>query len=43
MNHDLSQLNDWFKANKLSLNANKTSYIVFNKSAAVLPHDIGIN
>ena len=40
LNHDLSQLNDWFRANKLSLNANKTNYIVFNKSAAVLPHDI---
>ena len=40
LNHDLSQLNDWLKANKLSLNANKTNNIVFNKSAAVLPHDI---
>ena len=40
LNHDLSQLNDWFKANKLSLNANKTNCIVFNKSAAALPQDV---
>ena len=39
LNHDLSQLNDWLKANKLSLNANKTNYIVFNNSAAALPQD----
>ena len=31
LNHDLSKLNDWFKASKLSLNVNKTNYILFNK------------
>ncbi len=29
MNHDLENLNDWFKANKLSLNASKTKYMLF--------------
>jgi hypothetical protein len=33
MNKDLSTLEDWFRANKLSLNINKTTYMVFqNKS-----------
>ena len=40
LNHDLSKLNDWFKANKLSLNVNKTNYILFNKNTAVLPPDV---
>ena len=31
LNHDLSKLNNWLKANKLSLNVNKTNYILFNK------------
>lgn len=30
MNNDLSSLHDWFKANKLSLNASKTKYMAFN-------------
>ncbi len=30
MNNDLDNLNDWFKANKLSLNASKTKYMSFN-------------
>jgi len=29
MNEELQILNDWFKANKLSLNASKTNYILF--------------
>ena len=40
LNHDLSNLNDWFKANKLSLNVNKTNYILFNKNTVVLPPDV---
>ena len=40
LNHDLSKLNDWFKANKLSLNVNKTNYILFNKNTAVLPPEV---
>ena len=29
MNRDLETLSDWFKANKLSVNASKTKYMVF--------------
>jgi len=29
MNEELEISNDWFKANKLSLNASKTNYILF--------------
>ena len=29
MNEDLRILEDWFKANELSLNASKTNYILF--------------
>lgn len=32
MNNDLSKLNDWFRANKLSLNVNKTNYLLFTNS-----------
>ena len=31
MNKELEVLNDWFKANKLSLNASKTNYVLFTK------------
>ena len=31
MNNDLTILDDWFRANKLSLNTSKTAYMVFNK------------
>ena len=30
-NQGLSQINDWFFANKLSLNAGKTEYMLFHK------------
>ena len=48
MNAELSHLNDWFCANKLSLNTDKTQYILFNKAKSkdnlhlVLP-DLFIN
>ena len=29
INNDLNTLNDWFRANKLSLNTSKTNYICF--------------
>ena len=29
LNHEMAALSDWFKANKLSLNIDKTSYILF--------------
>ena len=32
MNAELSHLNDWFCANKLSLNTNKTKYVLFYKA-----------
>ena len=36
MNEDLKILEDWFKANKLSLNASKTNYILFrNKKSEI--------
>ncbi len=31
INHELSILADWFKANKLSVNVGKTNFIVFTK------------
>ena len=41
MNHDLTQLNDWFRANKLSLNVSKTNYVIFKKkSAPPMPDNI---
>ena len=38
MNFDLGILDDWFKANKLSLNVNKTKFMVFPS----LPNDLQI-
>ena len=32
MNSDLENLNDWFKANKLSLNVSKSCYLLFSNS-----------
>ena len=31
MNHDLRLLNEWLRANKISLNANKTEIIIFKR------------
>ena len=31
MNAELSHPNDWFHVNKLSLNADKTKYVLFRK------------
>ena len=48
VNAELSHLNDWFCANKLSLNTDKTQYILFHKAKSkdnlplVLP-DLFIN
>ena len=48
MNAELSRLNDWFCANKLSLNIDKTKYVLFHKAKSrdnlplVLP-DLRIN
>ena len=35
MNSDLKCLNEWFKANKLSLNASKTNYILFRNKNVI--------
>ena len=32
---DLGNLTEWFKANKLSLNVNKTNYMIFNSPAGI--------
>ena len=32
MNAELSHLTDWFCANKLSLNTDKTNYVLFDKT-----------
>ena len=31
VNNELNKLNGWFKANKLSLNVDKTKYTVFHR------------
>jgi len=36
-NIELESLNDWFRANKLSLNVSKTHYVVFKFSKAQIP------
>ena len=40
MNADLKILDDWLKANKLSLNVNKTSYILFKPKGHKVQHDL---
>ena len=40
LNTDLTELFEWFKANKLTLNISKTSYVTFSKSTTSL--NIGI-
>ena len=32
MNAELNHLNDWFCANKLSLNTDRTTYLLFHKA-----------
>ena len=36
LNHELSKVSDWLKLNKLSLNVQKSKYIVFHKSQKVI-------
>ena len=33
-NEELKKIRDWFKANKLSLNKNKTKYTLFHKKSS---------
>ena len=44
LNHELSLISDWFKANKLSLNVKKTNFMIFqNKSSNYENLEININ
>ena len=40
MNTDINQLNEWFEVNRLSLNTNKTFYILFSKSNRLRKEDL---
>jgi len=40
VNKDLEVLNEWFKANKLTINIAKTFYIIFKRKLTKLPHDL---
>ena len=42
INTDMATLDDWFKANKLSLNISKTNYVIFRPSNRILP-DVGFD
>jgi exonuclease III len=42
VNRELSFVSDWFKANKLSLNVNKTNYILFSSHRKTQPQQKGI-
>ena len=39
VNRDLRSVNRWLDANKLSLNIDKTSYIIFHSSSVKVPSD----
>lgn len=42
VNNELMKLTDWFKANKLSLNVNKTNYVIFTTKKKQTP-DINVD
>jgi len=42
INKDLSILNEWFKANKLSLNVSKTVYVLFSECTKRIPNGFDI-
>ena len=42
VNSELCLLNTWLKANKLSLNVNKTYYLVFNRARIKIDNDTSI-
>jgi len=45
VNSDLEKVADWFRVNKLSLNVDKTKFIVFQKASSneIIPNNIVIN
>ena len=42
VNHDMKQLNNWFSANKISLNVEKTERVIFKYPRKVLSDEIKI-
>ena len=43
MNNELKSVQSWIYANKLSLNVDKTHYMLFSNSLQVIPDDVKIN
>jgi len=41
-NEELAMANDWFKANKLSLNLSKTNYIIFRSNKKIIPSSANV-
>ena len=42
-NDELKSVSNWIKANKLSLNLDKTSYMLFSNKITTMPNDIILN
>ena len=43
MNKELKNVNSWIHANRLSLNLDKTNYMLFSKTLSLLPNPILFN
>ena len=43
MNNGLVEIVDWLKANRLSLNVNKTNFMLFNRNNKINTSDLNIN
>ena len=42
VNRDIKHLNNWFSANKISLNVEKTELVIYKSSRKVLPNKIKV-
>ena len=42
INRDLDSLSEWFRANRLSLNINKTHYMLFGQNPVKIPETLSI-
>ena len=42
VNSDLAELSNWFRANKLALNVNKSNYMLFRSNATLDTHVVNI-
>ena len=42
LNVELEKISSWFKVNKLSLNLNKTNYILFQKKSKITDNPINV-